>query len=355
MSFLPTEDEKKRVHDVRDLLQDFVESSLNEIGIKAKVMAVGSTAKDTFVRGDTDIDIFIVTPQYMEAYQHFQTIIKGYRKIGPMDIWHFVCNSFDVDLVFVPPDHPRIDTLFHTEFMNEWLSPKQKEEVIRAKAFFKSKGVYGAEIGGIVGIAVEELVRLYGTLNLVCKVLSEADATPFLEDPAHPTRTLLASIKPVRWRQIQSACRQYLTREAFVFKPYDINTYFADRKGWSHLTFKRLRDKPSDFHTALSTCNHTLKMIRNQEPEVKGTCDAYVLDKTIISYQISPAELPKKAIRCGPPLRMKEAVETFKTVHTQTFEQDGLICTTVERERTDMVEWMRHEITKRMSARGYTE
>jgi len=353
--FLPTEYEKKQVVWVRDKLLQLVQTDLNKANIPAKVMLVGSTAKDTFVRGDTDIDIFIVTPRYLEAFKHFQTVIPfGYRKEGPMDIWHYLYDEFDVDLVFIPPDHPRIDTLIHTEFMNRNLTPKQKEEVIRAKAFFKSKGVYGAEIGGIVGIAVEELIRRHDTLEAVCRTLSEADATPFVEDPAKPTRTLLASLKPIRWKQLQNACRDYLNTRRFIYKTYDINTYFADRKEWSHVTFNRLRDRPIDFHTALSSCNHVLRMIRNKEPEVKGRCDAYILDRTLISYQVSPKELPKTATKCGPPLHMTEAVEAFKTVHPASFEQNGLICTTIEREKTNIIQWMQDEITQRMEKRGYT-
>lgn len=353
--FLPTEEEKRRVRNIKERLLTYVDVTLANRGIQAKVMAVGSTAKDTFVRGDTDIDIFIVTTQYKEAYEHFQKVIEGYRKEGPMDIWHFILEGFDIDLVFVPPDHPRIDTLFHTEFMNRALTPKQKEEVIRAKAFFKSEGVYGAEIGGIVGIAVEELIRRHDTLDEVCRVLAEADATPFLEDPAMPKRTLLASLKPMRWKQLQSACKRFLDRAfLFSYKPYTLDFYFGERREWSHLTFKRVRDRAVDFHTSLSACNHALRMIKNQEPEIEGTCDAYVLEKVVVSYQIAPRELPKKAVKCGPPLHMKEAVEAFKAVHPSNFEQNGLICTTIEREKTNMSQWMYAEISKRMTEKGYT-
>jgi len=238
--YLPSEMELESVHRIRDYLLSFVESTLHEQKIEGKVMAVGSTAKDTFVRGDTDIDIFIVSPKFKEAYEVFKRKLpEGRRKIGAMDIWHFIHEGYDVDLVFIPPDHPRIDTLIHTAFMNKNLTPKQKQEVIRAKAFFKSEGVYGAEIGGIVGIAVEELIRRYNTLENICEILLSSKEPPFIQDPATPKRTLLASLKPVRWRQLQTACDTFLKRKSFKLKPYTKKHYFQHRETWEHLSFTK--------------------------------------------------------------------------------------------------------------------
>jgi len=353
--YLPTEHEKKKVHEIRDTLLNTVENMLSENKIEAKIMAVGSTAKDTFVRGDTDIDIFVVSSQFKEAYRTFQKQVpQGRRKEGPMDIWHFKKDGYDVDLVCVPPDHPRIQTLIHTEFMNRNLSPKQKQEAIRAKAFFKSQGVYGAEIGGIVGIAVEELIRRYDTLEKACQVLASSDEIPFLEDPANPERTLLASIKPVRWQQIHEVCWGLIERKRFAFKPYTTKDYLLQKgKDWEHLNFKRRTDRAIDFHVGLSSCNHALHEIRNREKEVKGVCDTFVFDLVVVSFSISPTTLPKTKVYCGPPITMSESIEAFRAVHSNAFEKNGLICALVEREKTNVVEWMRELIAERMKTKGY--
>jgi hypothetical protein len=50
---------------------------------------------------------------------------------------------------------------------------------------------------------------------------------------------------------------------------------------------------------------------------------------------------------------MHESVRAFKTIYPQTFEKDGKVCTFVERERTDVVEWMKDLITDRMQNIGY--
>lgn len=354
-NFFPSEDETEQVHHIRDLIIDDVKVSLEKYGVVAEVMAVGSTAKDTFVKGDMDIDIFIVSPQYKQAYNLLsKDFSQGRRKVGPMDIWHFLYKAYDIDLVCIPPNHPRIDTLTHTSFMNRHLSQNQKKEVIRAKAFFKSKGVYGAEIGGIVGIAIEELIREYNTLNTVCRVLSSGERPPFVEDPANPKRTLLASIKKARWQQIKEACTDYLNRQTFTYRDYTPLQYLSERTDWRHLFFERQSDRATDFHTALSTCNHVLHLIKGREKEVKGTCDAYVWQNTVVSYHVTPRTLSRTKTHCGPPLTMKNAVDVFKSVHKDTFERNGRVCTVITREETDVVDWMNREITSRMQNRGYT-
>jgi tRNA nucleotidyltransferase (CCA-adding enzyme) len=351
--YLPDVAEIERTHAVRDSVLALVRSIMAENRIEGKVLAVGSTAKDTFVKGDTDIDIFIVSPNYKEAYSLFKRKISGHRKEGPMDIWHFIFKDYDVDLVFIPPDHPRIDTLLHTEFMNQNLTPELKKEVIRAKAFFKSSGVYGAEIGGIVGVAIEELIRRHGNLEKVCTVLLSSSDIPFIPDPAKPERNLLASIKKIRWKQIQTVCDDFLKSRTFKYRPYTKTEYLADRHEWNHIHFQRKRDRPTDFHSALSVCNHALNEVKNREPEVKGTCDAYVFDEVLISYDVTPKQLPRQKLHCGPPLEMHESVRAFKTIYPETFEKDGKVCTLIERERTDVVEWMKDLITDRMQNIGY--
>jgi len=355
MSYLPSPEEVKKIHEMRDYLLSFVQTTLAQNRADAKVMPVGSTAKDTFVKGDTDIDIFIVAPNYKDIYELFKKQLpQGRRKEGPTDIWHFIHEGYDVDLVFIPPDHPRIATLIHTEFMNQNLTFQMKKEAIRAKAFFKTQGVYGAEIGGIVGIAVEDLVRRHGNIEKICAVLLSTPEIPFIPDPAIPDRNLLASLKKVRWKQLREACRRFLATHEFHYKAYAKQDFLSQKETWTHLHFERRRERPIDFHTALSACNHALNEIKNREPEVKGTCDAYVFDEVIISYNVHPKTLPRQKVYCGPPLEMDISVKAFKAVHPQTFERDGKICALMERERTNVVDWMGGLISDRMQKVGYT-
>lgn len=352
-SFIPTEQERREVHQIRDSVLSFVKDELQERGFDARVEAVGSTAKDTFVRGDMDIDIFVVTPNFKEAYRYLSTVFhEGAPKTGAMDIWHFQHGSYDVDLVFVPPDHPRIDTLTHTEFMNKHLTPEMKQEIIAAKVFLKRVGVYGPEIGGVPGIAIEEAVRQHGTFEKMCQVFSKAEEPPFLADPAKPSRTLLAAVTPIRWEQLRRYCNNYahyLRRQrAPNLLRYSPEEYLEAHQSWTHLRFQRHADRATDFLTALSACNRSLHEVHGQHPEVHGTCDAYVFEDVVISFDVAPKKLGATKIHCGPPLNMNREVAVFKKKYPNVFERGGKVCTILDRGEVEVEALMRQKITYRM-------
>jgi tRNA nucleotidyltransferase (CCA-adding enzyme) len=306
-------------------LNNTIQSLRNHIGVFKDVLERATA---------TPIDIEIIKEMEKNIKSHLKKIretpcmTKEMQNAVGIETM-IIFKDYDVDLVFIPPDHPRIDTLLHTEFMNQNLTPELKKEVIRAKAFFKSSGVYGAEIGGIVGVAIEELIRRHGNLEKVCTVLLSSSDVPFIPDPAKPERNLLASIKKIRWKQIQTVCDGFLKSRTFKYRPYTKTEYLADRHEWNHIHFQRKRDRPTDFHSALSACNHALNEVKNREPEVKGTCDAYVFDEVLISYDVTPKQLPRQKLHCGPPLEMHESVRAFKTIYPETFEKDGKVCTLI--------------------------
>ena len=58
----PTAEEKQHVDDVSSKLMNFLQKTCDENGIDAKVTLVGSVAKNTALKGKSDIDIFIAFP-----------------------------------------------------------------------------------------------------------------------------------------------------------------------------------------------------------------------------------------------------------------------------------------------------
>ena len=124
-------------------LVNLVEQELRRHGVNyVKVVAGGSTAKDTFLAGDHDIDIFVLTPEPEKALEVFKKILpNGVRKEGELTIWHGKTeDGFEVDLVAVHPEYTtRWFTLEHTEIYSN-LSESQKEGVRILKALFKEDG-----------------------------------------------------------------------------------------------------------------------------------------------------------------------------------------------------------------------
>jgi len=170
----------------------FVESLINKLnfeikklGLKAEACIEGSVAKNTWLAGEKDIDIFILIPKeygrsifakileaakktsegnYLEAYAehpYIQAEIKG----------------FTVD--FVPCFKLKraedaissVDrTPFHTVYVKKHLSQTGRNEVRLLKRFMRGIEAYGAEIkvGGFSGYLCEILIMYYGSfLNLL--------------------------------------------------------------------------------------------------------------------------------------------------------------------------------------------
>jgi tRNA nucleotidyltransferase (CCA-adding enzyme) len=359
MSYLPTPEEVTQVHTTRDKLVELALEGLKKAGIDARVEAAGSTAKDTWVRGKFDYDIFVVTPNFKHAYYAMSKVFPdGFHKEakGTLEIWHFLYNGQDVDLVFIPPNHERIDTLKHTEYMNKHLTAEKRVQVITGKAFFDGVGVLRPETGGIPSVAVEAAILQYGSLEKVCQAWGNSDDVPFLADPAKPSRNMLASVYPQRWAQTRWYCKNFVNaqkheREAELdAKQYSPDKYLEAHGNFTHLHFSRHGDKATDFLTALSACTTSLREIQNQHREVKGVCDAFVFEDVVVSFTVTPKVLGPKKLHCGPPLSMTKEVNAFRKEYPNAFEQDGRVCVVKDRGEIDVDALMREKIAKRFNS-----
>jgi len=175
-------------------------SAINEVMGRLKrlaprnveVILAGSVARGTHIRGNSDIDIFLLFPR--SASESF--VEKKGLEIGKGIVDKKRNESYTVKYA----EHPytkvtlgdrgiNVDivpaykiknaaergtavdrTQLHNEFVNANLNARQRDEVRVLKAFLKAHGIYGAEakIEGFSGYLCELLVYHYGTFaNLV--------------------------------------------------------------------------------------------------------------------------------------------------------------------------------------------
>jgi len=329
-----------------------------------KLIDVGSTAKGTWLRGHSDIDIYVICDAEADpdkskekSFFHASKILypKGHEKKGQLTIWNFQLNGFDIDLVFVSKGwHKREDTTKHTDYFNEHLTDAWKFEVRKAKAYFKSKGVYGAEIGGIVGVAIEALIVLKSGFIDVCEWLSKE--RPFIQDPTMTEpRDLLASITNRRWRQLQQACTEYLKNPNFEYKVMSVNEFMMQYPDHCTLIFKRKLDRALDFQTLTSIVTKTYREMRNLEPAISLKFDTYVdSDKAIICYRIQPYELPpKRMVSIDPSIVKYKDCLAFKEAHPDSYEAMGKIHAMVDRKIRFPDTYFCNEVGRKMNEKRY--
>ena len=186
----PTKDEKEHVDNVSSKVMDFLQETCDSEGINAKVTLVGSVAKNTALKGKSDIDIFIAFPLDTD---------KKYLKETGLELAHKCCDEFDVEAQHHYASHPYVTTdiegcevdivpcyaiesgdqlrsavdrtILHTRYVKENLSENQQDEVLLLKRFMAMTGTYGSEfkVGGFAGYLCELLIIHYDNFENTLK------------------------------------------------------------------------------------------------------------------------------------------------------------------------------------------
>ncbi len=186
---------KKEVKPTPDELKVIAEYS-NELVLRLRkiipkdveVLAVGSIAHNTQVRGSHDIDLFLLFPkhygeQQMEklGLEYARRIIKKNKnetyivKYAEHPYTKLILNDLGMTADIVPAFKindalERITAVdrsqLHNKFINNNLSEKQKDDVRVLKVFLKSHFIYGADAKtmGFSGYLCELLIYTYGSI-----------------------------------------------------------------------------------------------------------------------------------------------------------------------------------------------
>ena len=168
----PTIEEKQKIDEVSHNLMSFLQNACDDMGIDAKVALVGSVAKNTALKGKSDIDIFIAFPLDTD---------KKFLKETGLDLAHKCCDEFKSTPEHHFASHPYVTThvdgcevdivpcyaindgselrsavdrtILHTRYVKANLREGQEDEVLLLKRFMAMTGTYGSEfkVGGFAG------------------------------------------------------------------------------------------------------------------------------------------------------------------------------------------------------------
>jgi tRNA nucleotidyltransferase (CCA-adding enzyme) len=186
----PTKQQRSRIEALARKLERKVASAAKAAKIKAKVRIEGSVAKDTWLSGEPDIDIFMCVPISTPRESLGGVCLSIARKAteGSKQVERFAEHPYleafveETRVNIVPcydtkkgQWHSATDrTPFHTDYIRKHLSLKMRGEVRLLKKFTKGIGVYGAEIktGGFSGYLCELLVLHYGSFVKTLEALA---------------------------------------------------------------------------------------------------------------------------------------------------------------------------------------
>jgi len=248
----PDADERARLDAAETALRERAREAVADLPVAADIVLVGSTARDTWLAGERDIDLFVRFPadlprEDLETYGldvGHAVLPEGHEEYAEHPYVKGPFDGFDVDLVpcYDVRDATAIQsavdrTPFHTEYLEARIDSGLAGEVRVTKQFLHGIGVYGSDLRtrGFSGYLTELFVVEYGGFRPV--VAAAADWHPPVEidpedhgretfedplvviDPTDPDRNVAAVCSPESVARLQHYARELLAdpREGIFF------------------------------------------------------------------------------------------------------------------------------------------
>jgi len=183
---------KKEIHAEEEMVRE-IRGKLSKIkGKHSHLEWCGSSARGTHLRGDRDLDLFIMFDKELsdeelenEGLSTAKKIFKGYKwekAYSQHPYIRGIIKGFEVELV---PSYivncgaekkSAVDrTPFHNRYLLERMNDKQKNDARLLKQFLKGIGAYGADLKNcaLPGYGAELLILYYVTFENTIKAISE--------------------------------------------------------------------------------------------------------------------------------------------------------------------------------------
>jgi tRNA nucleotidyltransferase (CCA-adding enzyme) len=190
---VPDDEEYDRLDAVVATLRERTEAALADLPVDADdvgVVLVGSTARDTWLAGDRDIDLFVRFSTRLSREQLAEfglrvghaVVPDGHEEYAEHPYVTGTVDGFDVDLVpcFAVENATAIRsavdrTPFHTEYLAERIDATLADEVRVCKQFLTGTGVYGSDLRtrGFSGYLTELLVVEYGGFRAFVETVAD--------------------------------------------------------------------------------------------------------------------------------------------------------------------------------------
>ncbi len=396
----PSEIEQKKCKNITKLFLTTLNSKLKD----AKGILGGSGAKDTWLAGAHDVDIFVQFDYQKFAAQSGKLsdlLEKTLQKIflkskinrlhGSRDYFQLRYEGIDFEIVPIlkvtkPAQAKNITDLspLHSLWVNKHAA-KQKDDIRLAKQFCKANGLYGAEsyIGGFSGYVLEILVAHYGSFEKLLKaslkwkdkeIVDPANHYPkkdalfhlnsskqhsplILVDPMDQDRNASAALSRNKFIELKKKAREFLKEPAvsFFVKPELSLTALQKEAKHSkrHLVYLEVQPKLGKRDVVGSQLVKAFEFIQQRLRVFGIHKSGWDWDKgseAVFYYFTEKDEQPAFEIRAGPPLELKQYATDFKKRHKDTFEKDGKIWAKIKVEHTGLGGFVKHLIKEKYIA-----
>ncbi|MFB6281267.1 MAG: CCA tRNA nucleotidyltransferase [Haloferacaceae archaeon] len=350
----PDATERERLERAAAALEERVRSALAELPVDADVLRVGSTARDTWLSGDRDIDLFVRFPASLDRAELEAYGLRVGRSVLPDGREEYAehpyvtgtYDGFDVDLVpcYDVADATAIRsavdrTPFHTAYLDDRLDPALAGDVRALKRLLKSVGAYGSDLRtrGFSGYLTELLVLAEGGAVGLFEAAAdwsfpvrydpgdhgtaEFDGPLVVIDPTDPERNVAAVCAPEHVARLQHHARDLLAEPRIepFFRPDpepldpDAVREHVRRRGTTPLAV--VFDAPDVVEDQLypqlrrSLSGIVDELDRRGFDPVRSR--AFAADRAALLVEVAVPELPAVARHEGPPTDVREHAAGF--------------------------------------------
>ncbi len=364
----PGEEERARLERAADRLTERTREAVADLPVEADVLQVGSTARDTWVSGDRDVDVFVRFPADVERDRLAEFGLQVGHAVLPDGREEYAehpyvtgsFEGFDVDLVpcyrleSASEVRSAVDrTPFHAEYLRERLDDRLAGEVRVCKAFLKGIGVYGSDLRtrGVGGYLAELLVWHHGGFRPLVEAVGEwhppvridpgdtgsdasFDAPLVVIDPTDPDRNVASVVAAESLARLQHHARALLADPSEdVFEPRDPDP-LAPATVEDHLRQRGTAAVAVTFPAPDVVDDQLFPQLRRAESNLVGTLDRAGFrpvrsgtlldrpeestrpgdadgDRAALLFECAVRELSAVERHEGPPVAVREHAEGF--------------------------------------------
>ena len=411
----PTKEERIRIEALAKELEQKVAFSCAEHGVNAVVRVEGSIAKNTWLREEPDVDIFMRLPASIPRKDLGKISLEIAREAteGSKQIERFAEHPYLEALVegvrvnIVPCYDVKHGewlsatdrTPFHTDYVKNRLNKTLQDEVRLLKKFMQGVKVYGAEIkiGGFSGYLCELLIMHYKSFTETLQAFAQytqrvvidiesyyADRENELQllfaeplviiDPVDQGRNVASAVQSQKLYTFVGAARAFLKAPSVEFfyppkaKALRVETLKQKMKNRGSacvfLTFATVEAVPDVLWGQLYRTQRSLRKLAELN-DFKVLRDAVWSDEKTLSAFVLELEqrvLPSVKKHLGPPLELEKNCEDFlaKYVHNNNvvsgpYIEDGRWVVELQRKFTDVVELLREKLKEGGRSIGVAE
>ena len=400
----PTREDHVKVDAITRELELKVSLACKQAGVSAIVRVEGSVAKDTWLRENPDIDIFMRLPTSIPRKNLGDVALKiaknaagsyvQIERFAEHPYLQLIVKDYRVDIVpCYDAKHGEWQsatdrTPYHTDYINQRFNASLRAEVRLLKRFMKGTGVYGAEIkvGGFSGYLCELLVTKYGSFIETVQAFARYSKRVIIDienfyaerqselsllfpeplvivDPVDMGRNVASAVQPEKLYSFVGAARAFLKKPDAVFfyppKPEALPVASLrsqlESRGASivFLAVDQVSAVPDVLWGQLYRTKRSLhKLLELSDYKIlRDTVWSNEKNLSIFTFELESQVLPSNRKHLGPPLEREAEGENFLSKYAANLQvisgpyiEDGRWIVEVPRKTTNAVSLLKEKL-----------